>query len=203
MLFGLADEIPLWVATDGLRLGLPFCRVVLGGESGPQLLWATEPPGEGSRAELIFDSVMRRDDPFEAFARAAQCLSRAYAYRQIHGIASFAGLNAVVHLSRPAAEDGSGRSAAAERLWELLALPAEDGTNSQNSLPSPWISQMEWPGALMPFQVEAYARCWRWTVCCWRMTWVWARPCRRWRRCGFCGRGVRPGRAWWWRRPAC
>ena len=54
-LFGLADEIPLRVATDGLRLGLPFCRVVLGGESGPQLLWATEPPGEGSRAELIVD----------------------------------------------------------------------------------------------------------------------------------------------------
>ncbi|MDE0431292.1 MAG: DEAD/DEAH box helicase [Caldilineaceae bacterium] len=154
VLFGLADEIPLWVVTDGLRLGLPFCRIILGGESGPQLLWATEPPGEGSRAELMFDSVMRRDDPFEAFARAAQCLSRAYAYRQIHGIASFAGLNAVINLSRPAAEDGSGRSAAAERLWELLALPSEDGTDIQSSLPAPWISQMEWPGALMPFQVE-------------------------------------------------
>lgn len=153
-LFGLADEIPLWVATDGLRLGLPFCRVILGGESGPQLLWATEPPGGGSRAELICDSVMRRDDPFEAFARAAQCLNRAFDYRRIRGLSSFAGLNAVINLSRPAAEDGSGRSAAAERLWELLAFPTEDGTEIQSSLPAPWISQMEWPGALMPFQVE-------------------------------------------------
>ena len=97
---------------------------------------------------------MRRDAPFEAFTRAANCLNRAFEYKRIRGICSFAGLNAVVNLHRPKVENGKGRSAAAEHLWDLLELRPNDGSDSQDSHLVPWVSQMDWPGELMPFQIE-------------------------------------------------
>ena len=153
LIFGLADEIPLVVA-DALRVGLPFCRVRLGSESVPQLLWATKKPHEGTEAHRTFGRIMRRDDPFEAFTRAAKCLSSAFEYRRIRGITTFAGLNAVVNLSRPYVENGRGYSVAAERLWDLLELSPDDGRYGQNPHALSWLSQMEWPGELMPFQIE-------------------------------------------------
>ena len=48
----------------------------------------------------------------------------------------------------------SSHSSPAEHLWELLELGQDDGWNEQSPLPAPWVSQMEWPGELMPFQID-------------------------------------------------
>ena len=121
LIFGLADEIPQEVVTDALRIVLPFCRVKLGNGSGPQLQWATKRPGEATREQEIFNQVMARDDPFEAFGRAAECLNRAFEYKRVHGVTAIAGLHAVVHLCRPSAGQVIVRSGVAERLWRLGA----------------------------------------------------------------------------------
>ena len=154
LLLGLADEIPLWVVTEALRVKLPFCRISLENRSSPQLLWATEQPREGTQAYHTLDKIMLRDDPFEAFARAANCLSRAFEYKRIRGITTFAGMNAVLNLSRPEVENGRRYPGPAEHLWELLALRPIDEWHDQGRLPSSWVSQMEWPGELMPFQIS-------------------------------------------------
>ena len=154
LVFGLADEIPLWVVTEALRVGLPFCRIQLGSENAPRLLWATEQPHEETRAHHTFDKMMRRKDPFEAFTRAANCLGKAFEYRRIRGITTFTGLNAVVNLPRPNVQNDRRYSDPAVHLWDLLELRPDDGQYNQNPLSSPWISQMEWPGELMPFQID-------------------------------------------------
>ena len=154
LLFGLADEIPLWVVTEALRVRLPFCRVSVENRSSPELLWANERPREGTEAHQALETIMQREDPFEAFARAANCLSKAFEYRRIRGISSFAGLNAVLNLDRPEVENGERTSGPAEHLWELLTLQPIDGQHDQGPQPSSWVSQMEWPGELMPFQIS-------------------------------------------------
>lgn len=154
MLFGLADEIPLWVVTEALRVKAPFCRIGLENTSVPRLLWATEEPREGTQAYDTFDRMMRREDPFGAFTRAAKCLSRAFEYRRIRGISTFAGLNTVVNLCRPEVENGRSYSRPAEKLWALLEARPISKRYDTGPDPSSWVSQMDWPGALMPFQIS-------------------------------------------------
>lgn len=154
LLFGLADEIPQWVVTEALRVRVPFCRIGLEGPSAPQFLWATEQPREGSQTHHTLDSIMSRDDPFEAFSRAENCLNRAFEYRRIRGIATFAGLDAVVNLCRPEVENGRSDSGPAENLWTLLEARPISRQHDQEPQPSSWVSQMEWPGELMPFQIS-------------------------------------------------
>ena len=154
LLLGLADEIPLWVVTEALRVRLPFCRIGLENPSAPQLLWATEQPHEGTQAHRTLDRIMLREDPFEAFARAANCLSKAFEYRRIRGFTTFAGLDAVVNLYRPKVENGGSYSGAAENLWELLEVRPVSRRQDQEPQPSSWVSQMAWPGELMPFQIS-------------------------------------------------
>ena len=154
VIFGLADEIPLWVVSDALRVELPFCRVKLGSENSSQLLWATNQPYKGTEAYRTLDRILQRDAPFEAFTRAANCLNKALEYKRVRGITTVAGLNAVVNLSRPVAEHDRENSAVAERLWDLLGLCLDDDRDSQDPFPLPWISQMEWPGELMSFQID-------------------------------------------------
>ena len=154
LLLGLADEIPLWVVTEALRVRVPFCLIGLEETSAPQLLWATEQPHEGTQAHRTLDRIMLREDPFEAFARAANCLSKAFEYRRIRGISTFAGLDAVVNLGRPGVESGRSYSGAAENLWALLEVRPIGKRHDQEPQPSAWVSQMEWPGELMPFQIS-------------------------------------------------
>ena len=154
LLLGLADEIPLWVVTDALRVGLPFCCVSVENRSSPQLLWANEPPREGTEAHQTVEKIMQRADPFEAFARAANCLSKAFEYRRIRGVSNFAGLNAVLNLDRPEVENGRSYSGPAKSLWALLEVRPVDERHDQGPLRSSWVSQMEWPGELMPFQIS-------------------------------------------------
>ena len=154
LLLGLADEIPLWVVTEALRVRVPFCRIGLGGTGAPQLLWATEQPHEGTQAYRTIERIMLREDPFEAFARAANCLSRAFEYRRIRGISTFAGLDAVVNLRRPGVENGRRYSSPAGHLWALLEAGPISNRHDQEPQPSSWVSQMAWPGVLMPFQIS-------------------------------------------------
>lgn len=154
LLLGLADEIPQWVVTEALRVRTPFCRIGLEGPGAPQLLWATEQPREGTQAHRTLDRIMSRDDPFEAFARAANCLNRAFEYRRIRGIATFAGLDTVINFCRPGVENGRSYSGAAEKLWALLEVRPISRRQEQKPQPSAWVSQMAWPGELMPFQIS-------------------------------------------------
>jgi len=154
LLFGLADEIPLWVVTEALRVRLPFCRVSVEDRSAPQLLWANEQPREGTQAHQTVERIMQREDPFEAFDRAANCLSKAFEYRRIRGVSSIAGLNAVLNLDRPEVENGRSYAGPAKSLWALLEVRPVDERHDQGPLRSSWVSQMEWPGALMPFQIS-------------------------------------------------
>ena len=154
LLLGLADEIPHWVAAGALRVRLPFCRVLLGNGSAPQLLWAAGQPRAGTRAEETLESVMRRRDPFDAFARAAACLDRAFAYRRIRGVASVAGLSAVMSLQQPAVARGAQDQEASGRLWELLTPAPDPGRDFLHQPQDPWNPQLEWPAQLMPFQQE-------------------------------------------------
>ena len=154
LIFGLADEIPPWVVADALHVGLPFCRVRLGNKSAPQLQWATDKPREGTEAHRILDGIMARDDPFDAFGRAAECLNKVFEYRRVRGIATMNGLHAVVHLCRPLTAQGIFRSGMAERLWALLALRPTAPHQAQESFATLVDSHLEWPGELMPFQQD-------------------------------------------------
>ncbi len=150
LILGLADEIPLWVLTNALRVELPFCRVRLIDERPPQMLWAPEQPRAGSDTHRVLDQIMERDDPFEAFARAAECLTKAFEYRRIRSSIAISGLNAVVRLLPPP-EHGD---VVAKRMWALLALRRGASETSQKPSRSLWNFQLEWPGALMPFQQD-------------------------------------------------
>ena len=97
---------------------------------------------------------MLRADPFEAFVRAANCLSKAFEYKRIRGISTFDGLDTVVNLSRPGVENGRSYSGAAGHLWALLEAEPIGRRHEQEPQPSSWVSQMEWPGELMPFQIS-------------------------------------------------
>ena len=154
LILGLAHEIPLSVVTGALQVGLPFCRVSLGGENAPQLSWATNQPRQGTQAHRTFDRIMRRDDPFEAFGRAAECLNKAFEYRGVRGMATIAGLHAIVHLARPSAEQGIVHTGVAGRLWEALALPPAPSQDGHESFSTLVDAQLAWPGELMPFQQD-------------------------------------------------
>ena len=154
LVLGLAEEIPLWVLTAALRVRLPFCRVILDNENPPQVQWATTQPSQGSATHRILDQVMERDDPFEPFTRAAECLTKALAYRRVRGLTAISGLNAVVTLCPAPLDRQDARSAVAERLWALLALRPQPRRGAPEPSQSLWNSQLEWPGALMPFQQD-------------------------------------------------
>ena len=158
LILGLADEIPPWVVADALHVGLPFCRVRLGNKGAPQLQWATDKPREGTEAHRILDGIMARDDPFDAFGRAAECLNKVFEYRRVRGIATMNGLHAVVHLCRPLTAQGIFRSGMAERLWALLALRPTAPHQAQESFATLVDSHLEWPGELMPFQQDGVPR---------------------------------------------
>ena len=186
LVFGLADEAPPGSFTDDVRQGAPFCLVrppafvespggadsrYVGRVNGnpQQLLWATEPPGEGSGARRIFDEITERDSAFEPFQRAGQALAEAFADERVQGLAAVPGLTTVVSLSsfprrleHPAGSSTAARETAqtdfeggsgltlAERLWALLAARPEVPRSGQSL-------QLEWSGKLMPFQLDGVA----------------------------------------------
>ncbi len=163
LLFGLADEIPPGLFVDGLGLQIPCCRISLAGpaaqtENGPlaqgsarpQLLWETERLGRAPEVQRLLRTVQERTEPFEPFHRAAAGLKEAFDDALVQNMTALPGLTTVICLSAVAgsltqAADSvtAGRSLAA-RLYEVLALPAEDIQEFQ----------LTWAGELMPFQQE-------------------------------------------------
>ena len=180
LILSLAGEIPASVFTHDLRLQAPLYPVTPGDSlpfTGPhngnprRLLSAIGQPAKSSDALRILDLLMGRDDPFEPFDRAADCLGKAFGYRQVQNMTSVSGLNVVVTLSppsecaeRPATplgrtqqviRESSPRSSPRERsdltlveqLWAVLAAPRK------RSAPG-GIPNLKWPGKLMPFQQD-------------------------------------------------
>ena len=165
-MLGLVDEISP-EAFDSLDVGLPFGRIhpLSAPEEGlcafeRRILWAAMPPGPASEAGAALGEIAKQDDPFEPLARTAKALTEAFADRRVQEIAVIPGLATVVALPSPMAaarrttldaalpEAGTGDGAdlcLARRLWAVLAAPRP--TPPLGSEPN-----LEWPGALMPFQ---------------------------------------------------
>ena len=185
LIFGLADEIPVRVFADDLRLRLPLYRVApddflsftspesSGSDNGTsqRLLSSIEQPGESSDVRRVLHEVMDSGDPFEPFARVAECLSKAFEYPIVRGLSAVSGLNTVVNLSPPlertrhptislmrtqqVTRESNPRSSPRERsdlrlaelLWAVLAAPSKR-SRSDRSI------RLKWPGELMPFQED-------------------------------------------------
>ena len=181
LIFGLADEMPLWMFNGDIRIQIPFCLLRLdetptnadselgrsADANAQQLLWATEQPTEGSGARRMLDEIMERRDPFEPFQRASEGLSVAFGDYRVRAMAAVSGLCTVVSLSSlplRLKNPYSPSSAASEAVQ----------TPNQKERPSPTLAerllkvlaappsllrkgldfQLTWPGELMPFQQD-------------------------------------------------
>ena len=133
----------------------------------PELLWAVERPGERSEAGRLLGELMDRDNPLEPFDRAAQGLVEAFADERVQALTAVSGLTTVVSLASPpkrperpdnlspmtqeavrvASQDVGIGLTMAERLWTVLAAPAEIPGYVQDV-------QLSWAGDLMPFQQD-------------------------------------------------
>ncbi len=181
LIFGLADEMPLWMFNGDIRIQMPFCRIRVdesltnadtehGGSADAntqQLLWATEQPAEGSGARRILDEIMERSDPFEPFQRASEGLSEAFDDDRVRAMAAVSGLSTVVSLSSlprnleyppgpsPAATEAVQTSNQKERPSPTLAERLWKVLATSPSLPRNGLNiQLTWPGELMPFQQD-------------------------------------------------
>ena len=181
LMFGLADEMPLWMFNGDFRIQMPFCRIRLdesftnsdSEHSGSadattqQQLWATEQPAEGSGARRMLDEIMERGDPFEPFQRAREGLSEAFADDRVRAMAAVSGLSTVVSLSSlprrleyppgpsPAATEVDQTSNQKEPPSPTLAERLWNVLTTPPSLPHNGLNiQLTWPGELMPFQQD-------------------------------------------------
>ncbi len=158
LLFGLAEEISPQ-AFGALNPGVPACRVhpepvtrdgavaARKPQAHSRMAWATGVPLPESAAGRIFGQIMRQDNPFEPFERAAIGLTEAFADPQVRDVAG-TGLRTVVVLPPIPVErqEDNGVPSLIERLWTALAVPRAD-------LPSgPANVRLEWPANLLPFQ---------------------------------------------------
>ena len=177
LIFCLADEIPLRMFADDLRVQIPLCLVGraetpvhTGSEGGVsdnrrfKLLWNTDQPDEETVARRLLGEILDRDNPVEPFDRTAKGLLEAFADERVQTLTAVSGLTTVVSLSS---------------LPERSEYPVNpssgtvevDGTTSHNPLTSSTLAQrlwkvlaapleygqeiqLSWPGELMPFQRE-------------------------------------------------
>ena len=173
LVFCLAEELPPGVIETAVRPQMPFCRIsptaeparANGGGSPAtwtpaQLSWAVGQPSEGSLARHLLSELLERSEPWEPLRRAGEALAEAFADETVRAMVALPGLTTVVVLPSPpqhqeqqatqppAGLQGEWRGLTlAERLWRALAAPVW----------SPGIApdvRLDWPGALMPFQVE-------------------------------------------------
>ncbi len=163
LLLALTDEFPYGMFGHDLRLRLPCCLItpVLPDNGRPLMDWFLEPPHDEEGAGNLLDAILARQNPLAAFERAASALGEAFADERVQALTSVYGLVTVVDLialpDHLTAEDSptgevspdeppDGRTLP-ERMWAALASPAETGYQG-------WDFQLEWPGALMPFQQD-------------------------------------------------
>ena len=164
LMLGLTDELQPSVFVDDIRVQLPFCSVKPDA-AGPELLWVTAQPNEGSRASRFLDAILERENPLEPFDRANQALAEAFADDHVQALTETPGLATVVSLcslperpeyrsspsleaqetARTPAQGTRAHLTLAERLWAVLAAPLDLLHYDQDF-------ELDWPGALMPFQ---------------------------------------------------
>ena len=91
VILGLADEIPPLVLSEDIRVGFPVCRVST--DPAPRrgvseeieelgaslfLIWSIPPPGDGSVARRLLNTLAKRPNPLEVFDRVAAGIAEAY-----------------------------------------------------------------------------------------------------------------------------
>ena len=161
LVIGFAEELPLTLLLDDLRIRLPVCRVrslevaAAVGSSASHLErihkdWLREPPEPQSAVRVLFDQVIAKPDPLEPLHRIASGLREAFSGSAIDELAggpevavvvdlSYAGGGVAQHQKLPSARPLS------ERLRQVLAAPSEPASTS-------WPTQLEWASELLPFQ---------------------------------------------------
>ena len=175
LMLALADEVPSNLFSGKMRIEIPFCRVssaklspTSSSDNGSrqQLSWVNRRVAESSQTRQVLDEILKPGEPFEPFERVARGLAEAFADQKIRATTSFAGLSAMVSLSRPSSDskrtgnhsepasrvqkNGSSQQSRlelVERLWAVLAAPKKFSQ-------ADWNSRLKWPGELMPFQKD-------------------------------------------------
>ena len=171
LVLALADETPEGAFARDIRVRLPFCRIGTAGtpvHGESEFLWAAEEPGPDSEAGRLLGELMARGSPFEPFDRVGKALTEAFGDGRVEALTAVRGLSTVVSLSPP--PERSERTAVpgpaapeavptagqreeppspalARRLWALLTAPAKRSGQ-------PTAAELEWPGGLMPFQLD-------------------------------------------------
>ena len=177
LILALAAEMPADTFIEGIRAGLPLCRVAeadIGTDedsphgSSPNAryrsLWVAGHRTEDSRANRLVNDIMNGVDPLEPFDRAAKGLEEAFRDERIRAATAIPGLSTVISLSS---------------LPQRPVFPANRSTATQESVrethpfvqPVPtlaarlWVLlakppeqsreiRLSWAGELMPFQRE-------------------------------------------------
>ena len=162
LLLALGDEFPLDAFGGGTRLRLPCCLLTPSpGGALPGADWLTRPPNDGDAARKLLSEVLSHPSPLEAFERAGDALTEAFADERVQALTAVHGLVAVVDLTalpdrlqtdsdptgEPAPSEPPRGRTLPERMWDALAAPPEAGHRN-------WDLNLEWPGALMPFQQD-------------------------------------------------
>lgn len=161
-MLALGGEFPLDALGGGTRLRLPCCLLTPSpGGALPGADWLTRPPNDGDAAYKLLAEVLSHPNPLEAFERAGDALSEAFADERVQVLTEVHGLVTVVDLTalpdrlqtdsdptgEPAPSEPPGGRTLPERMWDALAAPPEASHRN-------WDLNLEWPGALMPFQQD-------------------------------------------------
>ena len=162
LLLALGDEFPPDALGRGTQLRLPSCLLTPSPDGvHPSADWLTRPPNDGDAAHKLLAEVLSHPSLLEAFERAGDALSEAFADERVQALTAVHGLVTVVDLTAlpdhlQADSDPTGEPAPSEpprgrtlpeRMWDALAAPPEAGHRN-------WDLNLEWPGALMPFQQD-------------------------------------------------
>ena len=177
LILALADEVPEGTFRDGIRVGLPLCRIgterlqlhTRPARGGPangrfRLLWEGERQGDETPAGRLLGEIMDRGDPVEPFDRAARCLDEAFEDERVRAMTTLPGIAAVVSLSSlPERSEYPANRASGSGHAVHEPLPAfRSGLTLAERLwavlaaprPRDPDVRLQWPGELMPFQQE-------------------------------------------------
>ena len=162
LVIGFADELPLTLLLDDLRIGLPVCRVrslevaaAVGSSASHRERihedWLREPPEPQSAGRVLFDQIIAKPDPLEPLRRNASGLREAFSGSEIDKLIRGPEVAVVVNLSYTVGDVGvhhqdlpSARPLS-ERLRRVLVAPPEPASSS-------WPTQLKWVSELLPFQ---------------------------------------------------
>lgn len=164
LVIGLVDELPAEIFAGRIPVETPICRIDY--ERNPsdsdlsevdraaiREYWCGGSTSARPAAHQSLDRVMRREKPLEPLQRVARALGDAVFERTLQGWVGGPGVAVVVDFDSatgcPAPpSNGSGtETPLSDRLRAILAAPPLPSTQ-------PWEQSLEWPGHLMPFQLD-------------------------------------------------